>query len=436
MPKIDTSATPAWRWLACCGVKLLKEKDYLLLGARVWESGNDSLSPLSSPLRVREDRIVAVGPAALEGASEAHRLELPGRVIVPGLIDAHVHLELDPVLRTPAEQLAVPEPDRIAAMEARGRAMLFAGITTARDCGGGRHREHALRARIDAGLVRGPRLLCCGQPLTSPAGHCSFWGAEVSTPDEIARAVARQIEAGSDWIKLMATGGIFTPGSRARDTQFEQTAMQSVVAAAARAGRSVAAHCHGTRGIAAAVRAGARTIEHASFAGEKGFATELDESLMREMAQTGVWVSPTVNAGWGRRIVDEQGEPTDFFLRMSRCLRSQRAQGVRFIASTDAGIPGVAHPDLLDGLVAFAHFAALRPVDALRAATSEAATALGIADRTGSIEAGLSADLLVVESDPLVDLEALRDPEVVVFRGEWLDRSVRGGGPILADAAR
>ena len=242
---------------------------------------------------------------------------------------------------------------------------------------------------------------------------------------EIDRMVGLQGEAGSDWIKVMATGGVFTPNSRARDSQFDLPRLISLVEAAARAGRSVAAHCHGTAGMADAVRAGVRTIEHASFAGPDGFGTAIDESLVKEMARSELWVSPTVNAGWGRRILNEHDEPSNFFRRMSTSLRMQRDHGVRFIASTDAGIPGVAHHDLVDGLLAFERFAGLRPVDVLRAATSEAATALGIAERTGRIAPGLSADLLVLASDPLEDLTALRDPEAVVFRGEWLSREMR-----------
>jgi len=237
--------------------------------------------------------------------------------------------------------------------------------------------------------------------------------------------VARQVEAGSEWIKLMATGGVFTPGSRARDSQFDLSRLVAIVEAAGRHGLPVAAHCHGTAGIADAVRAGIRTIEHASFAGADGFGTLIDESLMREMAASELWVSPTVNSGWGRRIERESGEPTDFFRRMSRCLRQQRAHGVRFIASTDAGIPGVGHADLVEGLRAFARFADLAPVEVLRSATSESARALGLEGETGRIEVGCSADFLVLEDDSLRDLAVLRDPEVVVFRGEWLDRKRR-----------
>lgn len=400
--------------------------EFLILGARVWETNQDLLAPLSSPVRVRDGRFLATGDEALQGGSDTPSIDLEGRVLVPGLIDAHVHLELDPALHTPAQQLAVPEETALQAAQNRAQEMLFAGILTARDCGGGKHREHRLREEINRGERLGPRLLCCGQPITTPGGHCDFWGGAVSTPLEIDQMVGLQVEAGSDWIKVMATGGVFTPNSRARESQFDLSRLNRIVDVAGRAGRSVAAHCHGTQGIADATRAGVRTIEHASFAGKDGFGTLIDESLMKEMARAEVWVSPTVNSGWGRRLVNDRDEPTEFFKRMSTCLRLQRDHGVRFIASTDAGIPGVRHSDLALGLSAFERYAGLRPVDVLRSATSEAAEALGIAQETGRIEPGLSADFLVLESDPLNDLAALRDPEIVVFRGRIFDRKARG----------
>lgn len=427
MPEIKTSATPTAPMDAEEWVKYLISEEFIVSGARIWRADDTALEPLSSFLHVRDGRIVALGDAAGAAPPSVPRIDLAGRVIVPGLIDSHVHLELDPLLGTPAEQLRVPEEDRVVAMARRAEAMLAAGITTARDCGGGAHREHRLRDSIRARAQLGPRLLCCGQPLTTPGGHCSFWGGEVVTRVDIDRMIALQVEAGSDWIKLMATGGVFTPGSRARDAQFDLPRVLSIVDSARRAGRPVAAHCHATEGIANAVRAGVRTIEHASFAGPDGFGTALDDSLMQEMAAAELWVSPTVNAGWGRRIVDAEGEPTDFFRRLSTTLRAQRDHGVRFIASTDAGIPNVFHHDLVAGLIAFERFAGLRPVDVLRSATSEAALALGIANETGRIGAGLSADFLVLEGDPLADLTFLDDPEFVVFRGDWLDRESRRG---------
>ena len=429
MPKIETSATPAETNSDKKWGKYLISKDLVVSGVRIWRAEQSKIDPISSCLRVRDGRIVEIGEAAAMADSSVPRLDLSGRVVVPGLIDAHVHLELDPALKSPAEQFLVPEAERVAAMARRAEAMLFAGITTARDCGGGAHREHALRNSIHLGAAPGPRLLCCGQPLTTTGGHCHFWGGEVETRLEIDRMVDLQIEAGSDWIKVMATGGVFTKGSRARDSQFDLSRLLSIVTAARRGGREVAAHCHGTEGIANAVRAGIRTIEHASFAGPDGFGTALDDSLMREMADAELWVSPTVNAGWGRRIEDDEGKPTKFFERLSASLRTQRDHGIRFIASTDAGIPGVFHHDLVAGLLAFERFAALDPVDVLRSATCEAAVALGVSNETGRIEKGLSADFLVLEGDPLEDLAVLRDPEFVVFRGEWLDRARRAANP-------
>ena len=372
---------------------------------------------------MREGRFVDGVP---DGAVPAEApVDLTDRVIMPGLIDAHVHLELDPKLRSPKEQLAVPTPERRAAMARRAGQMLAAGITTTRDCGGGLHLEHLLRGEIERGARPGPRILCCGRPITTPGGHCHFWGGEVADAAEIDTKVAAEIEAGSDWIKVMATGGVFTPGTSARDTQLDEAGLARVVGAAARGNRSVAAHCHGTEGIAHAVRAGVRTIEHASFAGPDGFGTALDPELMREMSDRELWVSPTVNAGWGKRVTDGEGETTAFFRRLSSCLRAQRDAGVRFIASTDAGIPGVAHHDLVAGLKAFARFADLRPVDVLRAATSESARALGLEDESGRIAPGLSADFVVLEGDPLADLSVLEDPEWVVIRGQWLGREER-----------
>jgi len=403
----------------------LNSKEFVVSHVRLWRAEEEVLEPLSSFLHVKNGRIAALGDAARATDSRVPRIDLAGRVVVPGLIDAHVHLELDPRLRTPAEQLAVPEEARVTAMARRAEAMLAAGITSARDCGGGAHREHRLRDSIRDRDQRGPRLLCCGQPLTTPGGHCAFWGGAVETRVDIDRMVALQVEAESDWIKVMATGGVFTPGSRAREAQFDLPRLLSIVESARRAGRHVAAHCHGTEGIANAVRAGVRTIEHASFAGPDGFGTALDDSLMQEMAAAELWVSPTVNAGWGRRIEDDRGEPTDFFKRLRRTLQAQRDHGIRFIASTDAGIPGVFHHDLVAGLLAFERFAGLQPVDVLRSTTCEAADALDIANETGRIEVGLSADFLVLEGNPLEDLSVLGDPEFVVFRGEWLDRASR-----------
>jgi len=165
-----------------------------------------------------------------------------------------------------------------------------------------------------------------------------------------------------------------------------------------------------------AARAGVRTIEHCSFAGEEGFGGALDLEVVGEIARAGAWVSPTVNTGFARFFA-EDGTPGKFATRMGEVYTQLRRAGVPFVASTDSGIPNVAHHRLPEALALFARLAELRPVEALRAATSDAALALGLERTTGRIAPGLAADLLVVDGDPLEDLGALLRPVLVVARG-------------------
>jgi imidazolonepropionase-like amidohydrolase len=389
-----------------------------LSGLRVWDGVADDTVEELQTVRIEGDRITGIGSAA-SLRRNARVVDLEGATALPGLIDAHVHLGLDPELKSPDEQAAVAPNERIAAMARRAGEMIAAGITTARDLGGGDWSEIALRDRIIAGELRGPRLLCAGQPLTSPGGHCHFWGGEAESRDDIAAVIARQVEHDADWIKVMETGGVFTPGSSARDTQFDKETLSWLVEVARKTGRHVAAHCHGSEGIAFAVAAGVRTIEHCSFAGSGGFGSAFDPALVSRMAAGDLWVSPTVNAGWGRRI-EHKGAPTDFFRRMSHALRQLTEAGVRLIASTDAGIPGVAHHRLPEALAVLAEYTAGSPAFVLRTATSGAAEALGLAKETGVIRPGLAADILVVDGDPLEDLAALCRPVGVSARGDWV----------------
>jgi len=376
----------------------------------------DSLSDPDWIIRIEGERVVEVGPNPLFSAG-CRVVSLPNQVVLPGLIDAHIHISLDPTVSDPLQQERLAPLERMQAMQARALAMIRAGITTARDLGGGAGLELELRDRIARGDCPGPRLLCAGQPLTSPGGHCHFWGGEAAGLQEIHAVVDRQIERGSNWIKVMATGGVFTKGTKPWKPQFSQAELSAIVVRAREQGREVAAHCHGTRGIANAVEAGVRTIEHCSFAGETGFGTDFDPAVVARIVSQRAWVSPTVNLGWARRI-EKDGEPTEFFRRMSRTLGELRSAGARFVASTDAGIPGVAHDRLAKGLAAFQRYSGLTPVEVLRTATSGAAEALGIAAETGSLRPGLSADLMVVAGDPLRDLSLLEKPSLVIARGQ------------------
>lgn len=401
--------------------------DCLVTGVFLWDGRSERRSRDPVALRVRDGRIDAIGPAVLGpkpvpgtrlGAEPVFSFRPEdGATAIPGLIDAHVHLTLDPSIRNAADQISQSPQVLWDGMVLRAEAMVRAGITTARDLGGGKWRELELRDRIDAGELSGPRVLCAGQPLTSPGGHCHFWGGEAKGSTQVRAVIDRQVRHGVDWIKVMATGGVITKGTDIRAAQYDEVELREIVLHARGLGCEVAAHCHGNLGIRNAVASGVRTIEHCSFAGKEGFGADFDAALVSSIAASEAWVSPTVNEGWGRRI-SKDGEPSRFFERMSRCLGSLREAGARFVASTDAGIPGVYHDRLVLGLEALARYSGMSPVDVLRSATSESARALGIADETGTLAAGFAADLMVVSGNPLTDLSLLRSPELVLARGQ------------------
>ena len=379
---------------------------------RVWDGVAEGYADADAVV-VEDGRIAAVGQWR-EISARADGRDVGGLTVLPGLIDAHVHMTLDPALRTPAEQLRQPDEANAAAMTERARAMVRAGITTARDLGGGKWLELALRDRIDQGEAAGPRLLCAGQPVTSPAGHCHFWGGEAADAQSAAEVIERQARRGVDLIKIMATGGMLTPGTSPRKAQFDRAATAAIVSCAHERGFEVAAHCHGTEGIDYAAQAGVNTIEHCSWLGDDGRRSGYDPAVAACIARNGIWVSPTINVGWKRFI----GGDGKFEANVRATFRAMRAAGVRLIASTDAGIPNVRHEDLPLALPVFAHFAELTPLQALRSATSDCARAIGLGGETGQVTAGMAADLLFVEGDPLADLATLAAPALVAARGK------------------
>lgn len=356
--------------------------------------------------------ITAIGDT-FEATAGAQRLSYPGTTIIPGLIDAHVHMVLNPDDRAPPAATDAPDTDAMAARAAR---MVEAGITTARDLGGGAWVELALRDRINAGEIPGPRLLCAGQPITCPQGHCHFWNGAAADADAAAAVAQRQIDRGVDWIKIMATGGRITKGSDPLQAQFDLATMRKIVATADAASLPVAAHCHGTAGIALAAQAGVTTIEHCSWVGEAGWAGDYQDAVADMIVQQGIWVSPTVNVGW-QRMLDGKGATLE---RIRSALQKMLAMNTPFMASTDAGIPGVYHHHLPQALGVYAKITEASPTHVLTTATSAAARGLRISEQTGRLRPGLAADLLVLDGNPLADIGALSRPVAVWARGRTI----------------
>ncbi|WAX58969.1 amidohydrolase family protein [Jatrophihabitans cynanchi] len=344
--------------------------------------------------RVGEVRPAASLPAGLEV------LDLGDAVILPGLIDAHVHLALDPAGGKVTTGLDASDDDIAAHMIANARALLAAGVTTARDLGAPTAAAIAVRAALAAG--GGLRLLVAGAPITGVGAHLHFFGGAAATVEDAVELVRRQVRAGVDWIKLVLTGGEITPGSHLRAQALAEPAARAATAAAHRLGRRVAAHAHTAEAARLAVAVGVDTVEHC---------TLLDADPGTVIAPD--VVCPTANGRW---LAAPEASAR---VRAGR-LAALQAAGSTLIAGTDAGIPGVAFGAYADGLLAL-HGAGLRAEAVMGAATSAAAAALGLSDR-GTLDPGRLGDLVAFDADPLAGAFSdhatmLRHPRAVIVAG-------------------
>ncbi len=382
---------------------------------RIWDGYADCYIPQNS-LTIENGLI-----SSLE-AEMPNSIDCAGLTVIPGLMDAHVHMTLDPSVLSAEEQVAI-SPERLRKeMPSRAERMVRAGITTARDLGGGQWLELELRDRINRGEIPGPRLLCAGQPVTSVKGHCWFWGGEAANAEDAIEVIRRQYSRNVDLIKIMATGGKLTSNSNPGTAQFTEEELREMISEANKLGYSTAAHCHGTSGITNASHAGITTIEHCSWMNENNErGAFFDEETARYMGKNEVFVSPTIYDKWSKF----RKHPDDFISMIQNQFTRMRDLGVRLIASTDAGIPRVYHHDLPKALIEFAYFAVMTPVETLRTATTECAAALGISHKVGSISVGKVADLVFYDGNPLNDLSVLQSPVRVLARGVEVQLSGR-----------
>lgn len=376
--------------------------------ARLFDGVSDDL--LVDPVVVLDGgRIVAVETSrrSLQGA---HVVDLPGSTLLPGLVDAHVHLAFDASSEPVAALAARDDEAAVAAMRAAARTALSGGVTTVRDLGDRGYLALGLRHARDL-----PTILAAGPPLTTPAGHCHYLGGVVEDgPDAVRAAVREHAERGVDVVKIMASGGTLTPGTRQELSQFSPQSLRAGVAEAHRLGLPVAAHAHGRQAIADAVRAGVDSIEHASFWSADG----VDEpgELLDEIVARKIVVGATV----GVKPVPGIQPPPAVLARLpaiAAVMMRLYQGGVRFMAGTDAGIgPGKPHdaaryvPQTLTAI-------GLGTTEALRLVTSAPADACGLAGRKGRLAPGYDADLLAVDGDPTTDITAMHRITAVYAHG-------------------
>ena len=379
---------------------------------------------LSDQVLVIEDgKIVSAGAAAdAKIPADAVRVELPSVTVLPGLIDAHTHLTFDPVFGY--EQLAISIPRETLTGAKNARVTLLAGFTTVRNVGAREFTDVALRNAINAGDVPGPRMLVSGPALGITGGHCDnnmlpfeYHATEDGVADGIAAVqhkVRENIKYGSDLIKVCATGGVLSLGDNPQHSQYTLEEMKAIVADAHRLGRKVAAHAHGAEGIRWAAEAGVDSVEHGSY---------IDDAAIATMKEHGTYLVPTLYLGdW---MIDNAGLthlPPPLLAKAKEVIPAARkniahafASGVKVAFGTDAAV----YPHGLN-----AHeFAVmvklgLTPLQAIQAATVNAADLLGWTGKVGTLEPGAWADIVAVDGDPLKDVTTLERVKFVMKGGE------------------
>lgn len=357
------------------------------------------------------DRIASIDR---EPPEQAHVYDLSGCTALPGLVDTHVHLALD-ATDDPVPGLMNRDDDELTEwMVSAGRRALSAGITTVRDLGDRNYLSLSLRGRHDL-----PTLLLAGPPITTPAGHCWFMGGGTEPePHSIRRAVAEHAERGVDVIKVMASGGTLTSGTRQERSQYSQDMLRMVVAEAHRWGLPVTAHAHGTASIAESLAAGVDGMEHVTFWSEDG--VDAPQYLLDQIAASGIFVGATLGFD---PPGDYAGLPTPLRSRLPHIDQNTarlRDAGARVVVGSDAGVASVKHHAVLPFAASQLSAMGANPTQILETLTSAAAAACGVEDRKGWLRPGYDADVLVVRGDPTRDLAALHAVRIVVRAGRVL----------------
>lgn len=390
----------------------------VIKAARLFDGESERLQE-PGVISVSGGRIVGVGQGAVP-LRQAATIDLGDATLLPGFMDAHTHLRGErgeDSLRDFAERLSQTVPERTLQAATLARKTLMAGFTTVRDLGGAEFIDVGLRNAINRGVAEGPRMLVAVRGIGTTGGHCDgtngfVFGlldprqespAVANGPDAIRAAVRWNVKYGADVIKTCATGGVLSLNDDVDSAQLTQEELNALVDEAHQKRKKTAAHAHGAEGAKRAVRAGIDSIEHGSF---------LDDEALQLMREKGTYFVPTLMAVQGiREVLDKGGRMDPRTERKARLamdaidvtVSKAIKLGVRIALGTDAGVyPHGRNGEEFRLLVN----RGMRPIDALRAATSVDAKLFGIADRLGTLDVGKIADVVAVPGNPLTDIRA------------------------------
>ncbi len=403
----------------------------LIKNARVFDSLRGVLTERAT-IVVEAGVIVGVEMTAVPEV-DATVIDVGGRVVLPGLIDCHVHVN---AVHHDVWQLSMQPPSLITAQAKHVlEGMLMRGFTTVRDAAGA---DYGIQLAVERGYLRGPRLFIAGAPLTQTGGHadirprgvkefictCAGIGLFPALADgvpEVRRAVREQLRNGSNQIKIMAGGGVASPTDPIDGTQYSLDEITAACEEARAANTYVMAHAYSPQSITRAVQCGVRTIEHGNL---------LDEATAKVMKEEGAYLVPTLATYF---VLGDEGVRLGWSAEMLKKLDRVKDAGQLAVAIAKAhGIPIAFGTDLLGAMhphqpIEWRLRAPVQtPVEILQSATSVAARVLQQEGKLGVIATGAHADLLVVEDDPTQDATLLCDPatqiSAIMKAGQWEKR--------------
>jgi imidazolonepropionase-like amidohydrolase len=380
---------------------------------------------------IEGDKIAAVGPAASTPIPPgADVIRASGKWIAPGLMNMHTHYGLVLPGRAGAELANETEAALALRMAANARTSLLSGVTTTRSTGESRGAEFALRRSIERGEAIGPRIFTAGQGVRVTGGHGYRAGDEgLDSPDAFRRAVRREIFAGAEWIKIAISGGIADTHGDIAASHMTKEEVAAVTDTAHRHGVKVTAHSGSPGATMEAIEAGIDCVEHGYF---------LTDEVLQRMRDKGVWYVPTivVSQPTVMEFFKKIGSPDWYLARVASVGKSHWAtlqkaikMGVKIALGTDQ-FPYEPNDGTTATIREAQYYveAGMAPLQALRSATIETATMLGIADRLGTIEQGKLADLVITDADPSKDIKALRSIRLVMKGGVVYRNDLRPTG--------
>ena len=384
------------------------------LQARQVLTGGDEPPIPNGGIRIRGSKIVAVGPADDIREPEDKVLDFGDATLLPGLIDCHEHLSGHD--RYAIGDPSVVEPDMMFALVGayHARRLVRIGVTTARIPGAPGHIDLMIRRAIREGYLLGPKLVCAGRVVVMTGGHGSMSGVEVDGPWEARKAARAQLKAGADFVKIIASGGVGITREGELPSQPELSVVEMAAAAEAvhAADRRITAHADGVPGISNALEAGVDCIEHGIY---------LNADQAKFMADNGVAMVPTLSTMQGiYHHGIEYGMPETWIPIAEAILephldsfRHALDAGVHFATGTDG------FGDIVDEMIIFTTFG-ISNYRAIQSATRDAALVISPRPDFGTLQAGMAADIISVDGDPMDDLNALRSVQFVMVDGKVL----------------